>query len=317
MRLVPLAAVLRWSGLCCLSAALGSGASCGDSECNRWSQPEALDLGVTVDLHAVTFTKNGGDPRWFWAVGADGTVVEVGDDVVVHHPVAVDLHDVATDGDYIYAVGDAGTVVRGRRTGAPAWEVIDLGVTTSLWRVLPSGARTIVLGDDVFQVRDAVTDTWSSPPRPPGGWGELRALVRDPVDKVMVVVGRGGQAWSARDILGVWKPVDMGTQEDLLASWNDLVFGTHGTILKREAEGWRRIEVAETVDFVAMAPDDYLLGSDGRAFQWSKFHGLTSFATVEPGATDLAIQVDDQVTAAIVVGAAGQAHELHFENCGL
>jgi len=308
-----------------LGAALGGPLGCG-KDCGEWSAPEVLELGVDADLLAVAV-----DPAWdgegtppFYAVGAGGLIVASGDTIRSDQPVAVDLRDVGYHGEFVIAVGDAGTVVRASQDGSSDWEVVDVGVTQDLYAVVPNGQGELVLGEDVLLVHDGVADTWTPAPRPTGGWGSLRASLHDSYDGTRWVFGLAGVAWSTRDPLGTWERVDLDTDADLVAvtgGGSQFVVGSDGVILERLGGVWHNLGSDTSVDFVAAADPDALLTADGRLLGLSNFAdgGLRRNATLDPGMTAVAVgytgdSLQEDMTA-IVVGAGGRTVHLEYKAC--
>jgi len=298
---------------------------CG-KDCGEWSAPEVLELGVDADLLAVAV-----DPAWdgegtppFYAVGAGGLIVASGDTIRSDQPVAVDLRDVGYHGEFVIAVGDAGTVVRASQDGSSDWEVVDVGVTQDLYAVVPNGQGELVLGEDVLLVHDGVADTWTPAPRPTGGWGSLRASLHDSYDGTRWVFGLAGVAWSTRDPLGTWERVDLDTDADLVAvtgGGSQFVVGSDGVILERLGGVWHNLGSDTSVDFVAAADPDALLTADGRLLGLSNFAdgGLRRNATLDPGMTAVAVgytgdSLQEDMTA-IVVGAGGRTVHLEYKAC--
>lgn len=292
-------------------------------DCDKWSEPEPLALGVDADLLAVAI-----DPSWdgegnprFHAVGADGVIVRAGESITSESPVAADLRGVAYHREYVIAVGDAGTIVRAPFDGSGAWETVNAGVTDDLYAVTSYGTFALAVGDDAVIVHDSGADTWIPAPPPGGGWGSLRASFRDPSDASYWLVGLDGVAWSAREPQGPWTRADLGTDADLLAVDGDPhVYGSEGTILDRRDGMWRAIGSGADVDFISAAVNGALLTADGRLVRAHRTTGALQWnVELDPGMTAIAtLEGEEELggdTSAIVVGAGGRAVRLDYTAC--
>jgi hypothetical protein len=274
-------------GAAAVSAALVSMSGCPFlfSDCGSWGDFRSIDLGVSVDLHAVVQLEGWDETRNYEgaAVGADGTVVVWGTtrtDEGSQTPFAdvsslgtADLRAIWAESNdavnILWAVGDAGTAaVSG--DGGQTWQLVTLPTTANLHAIIGIGSRLLMAGDDVLLVQGA-DGTWTEVTAPDGGWGQLRALFNH--GDRLYAVGLDGVIRSTSDPSGEWIAESSGTQADLFAI-GDLhpksggtvaALGAGGTLLVRKSEGWERVDTDVSVDFLAYE-NLLVLGSDGGLF---------------------------------------------------
>lgn len=297
-----------------LGAALGVTA-CEAGDCDAWQDAQTIDLGVGDDLYAIA-TYDPDPTRRFFAVGAGGTIVESQDGVVtVHRPVTSELRAVVIAFETVWAVGDRGTLVR-RPVDGGDWQVIDLGLTTSLRAIASDGATIVAVGDDIVLVHDRDTDAWTEAPYPGGGWGDLRVVTTN--GGSFHAFGLAGAAWTALiDTRDPWEPLLELTTADLLAGTDSLVVGAGGTVLRLSLTGSWNLEPLEgdvRPDFVAVADENTALSADGRVF--SLFNGITELIGFGDGFT--AVAGDDYYggdRSLLAVGLGGRAVARDYDAC--
>lgn len=319
----PIRRSLRVLAVISLGPCLGGVPGC-QNDCFEYQAPTLLDLGVADDIHGIV-----ADPDWnsedrpnFHAVGAGGLIVAVRDGTRIDRPVATDLHAVVIRGSMALAVGDGGVLVRAPWDGSGSWEVVDAGVTANLYAVVPILSGELVLGDDIVLVHDADADTWIPAPRPPAGWGSLRAGYYE-TDGTYHVFGLAGVAWSTDDPLSNWHRVDMHTDADLRValSGDSFVAGSDGTLRRWLGDEWLVWDGNPSIDFVSAANLGTLLAADGRLLATTSVAdgALHEVATLEPGMTAVTIAREgediDSPRAAIAVGAGGSAYQLDLKVC--
>lgn len=256
------------------SLALGVAlASVGGCWCGGWVDgSEAIELGVDVDLHAVTGLGDLVDGRVYrgLAVGAEGTVVAWGSSeedyerFVERTTIAdVDLRGTWTEPGAWWVVGGAGTLAVSGDQGQ-SWSLIELTTDADLYAITSVGSRLVVVGDDVV-LTQSIDGSWSETP---GDWGQLRGVYSAPWRTW--AVGLGGVIWSTEDPSGEWIAEPSGVEADLLAVGSfhgDLVaVGAAGTLLIREADGWDRVKTREDVDLIAYH-GQAALGAGGELFE--------------------------------------------------
>ena len=294
-------------GAAAMSVALVSMSGCPLfwSGCGDWSDPESIDSSVSVDLHAVVALEGWEESRTYEgiAAGADGTIVIWGTSdsderfADVSMIGTADLRAVWTgattydvEASTFWVVGDAGTAaVSG--DGGQTWQLVALPTTANLHAIIGIGSQLVVAGDEVVLVQGA-DGTWTEVAAPDGGWGQLRSL-HSAGDR-LVAVGLGGVIRSTSDPSGEWIVESSGTQSDLFAigdfyyksDQTVLAVGAGGTLLVRTSEGWGRVDIDASVDFIAFG-DQLVLAADGGLFEIDDRAKLTRINTF-PGAKALA-----------------------------
>lgn len=121
-------------------------------------------LAITA-VFAIGCRKNKGDGGGAWAVGEDGTMLNVDADGVLGEG-----YDLTTSADFFgiacrgstdaWVVGERGTLLRTLDAGA-SWDVIDVGVTSTLRAVAAAENGVVyVVGDGVALVSRDAGDSW-------------------------------------------------------------------------------------------------------------------------------------------------------------
>lgn len=301
---------------------------CGPGECE---QHDLKDIPLAIqdrlnDVH-INYQERGDYP--------DGALVAVGDGGVIlvapsgyaplpaSRPVDVDLHAALLGpDDQVFVAGAGGTLLRGV-LGSDAWTPIATGTTAALhelaWIRVGTGnvdgsvdrEYQIAVGDDVVLVRDESDGSWDAVPPPPGGWGELRAVVGD---DWIHVAGLGGVIWSAPEPDALWVRADAGTTADLLAGdrgWSDeaVLVGARGTILHRVERAWVQVPSTIGPDLIVL---DWILAltSDGRVYDLALLDHPELEAWTAPWARSLAY--GGQL---VLVGDAGRAARIAVPTC--
>ena len=243
-----------------------------------------VELGVDVDLHDLIRVRTwiGEREYAYLSVGSGGTAVVWGTDRSGKTPVSFaetfELGDAdlraawSTDSSW-WVVGDAGTLMVTNNLGQ-RWESVELGTDADLHGITGLNARPIVVGDDFVAVR-APEGTWSEPPPPPEGWGQLRAVYS--ADGRVYAVGLGGVIWSTEDPGGDWSAEASGVESDLFAvgrlgeqySSEGVevgVAGAEGTLLVREDAGtWSLLPTELSVDLIDLDAQA-LLDAEGNIY---------------------------------------------------
>jgi hypothetical protein len=216
----------------------------------------------------------------------------------------VELRGVAGNGGFApiwWAVGDNGFAALSEDWGQ-TWTTLDLaGSTANLHAIIDTGSRMVVVGDQVVLVQ-GIDGSWSEPTPPAGGWGQLRAVVWN--GSRIWAVGLGGVIRSASDPGHEWIAESSGVTSDLfaVAEWRVdgedrmVAVGAAGTLLIRDADGWRRARTRENVTLVDFA-DGVALGSGGQLFDVNK-RGKLSLLETFPGARALSVSWTSEFTIA-------------------
>jgi hypothetical protein len=297
-------------GAAAVSVALPATSGCSlPRECGGVPETRPIELGVSVDLHAVAATQKG--DYEYVAVGAEGTVVAWGGSGVQVSTVGtVDLRGVAATSDSWWVVGDAGTVAVSGDQGQ-TWILVTVPTTADLRAVIRFGSQVVVVGDEVLLVQ-AADGMWIEMAAPDGSWGQLRALYHQAGR--LYTVGLGGVIWSTVDA-HEWIAESSGTEADLFAiggyssGSSFAAVGAAGTILVRKLDGWERIDNDESVDLVA-SDHGYYLGADGALLSFDSDGKLSQSDTFPAGAR--ALVYDGGILA---VGDSGAAFTYSFPEC--
>lgn len=280
-------------------------AGCGDGLCHQGDvSPIAVPPGSRLNAVALGYFAATLDEGSMLAVGDDGLVLtaDLNYQLRASRPVTADLHDVTYGpSGQRFAVGAGGTLIRGLVTD-DTWQPVATATTADLWRVAWLRVGTawldgsqdreyvIAVGDEVVLVRDPVDAGWDLVTPPPGGWGQLRAVVAD--DRIHVG-GLGGVLWSADDPRGPWTRQDIGTTADLLAAawdYEALLVGTRGTVVTRRDGAWVVVEtgLGDLIDFTGV----YGLAADGQLYRLSPPEEPLRLGWTAPGARALADDVE-------------------------
>lgn len=259
---------------------------CGSSlfgDCGGWGDIQTIELGVSVDLHAVTgllYEEDMDRTYTHLAVGADGTIVTWGyDDANFEDGIFVEISSVGTadlrailaESGSWWVVGDAGTVAVTDDRGQ-TWTTVALPTTADLYAIARIGGELMLAGNEVLLVQHA-DGSWIDLAAPQSGWGQLRALYF--FEERFYAVGLGGVIWSTTDPRGEWATENSGTQADLFAigglyyrrrHTTPVAFGAGGTVLVRKSKGWDRIDNDESTDLVGYH-DQLVLGDNGELFE--------------------------------------------------
>jgi hypothetical protein len=298
--LLPAMGLLR---IAAIGVALTSTTGCG-CEGYGWGEKRSLELGVSVDLHAVAQLDDDVMPLSYTglAVGADGTIVAWGFDfdVDVHgsEPFVevssfgtVDLRAISAELGSWWVVGDAGTAAVSGDHGQ-TWMGVDLSTTADLHAIARVGSEVVVAGDEIVLVQN--TDgAWTRVAAPDGEWGQLRALYNS--GDRLHAVGLGGVIWSTNDPRDEWVAETSGTHADLFAlgelrrrSEADTVVavGSGGTVLLLESNGWEQVRNRENTDLVDY-DEGLALGANGELFDVDH-RGKLSYVDTFSGARAIA-----------------------------
>jgi hypothetical protein len=268
-----LAAVL---GLLAVALSTGCIVVCtGDHD----SQLTRVELGTNEDLHAIValdHTTSNREYRYL-AVGDAGTVVAWGQTFAEVFDVGdVNLRAAWNDGPSWWVVGDGGTVAVSDNLGA-TWNTIVLA-DGDLHAIESFHRRPIIVGDDVVVLRNA-DGLWVEPPKPEGGWGQLRGIAVGPT--TVHVVGLGGVAWSTSDPTGEWIADPTGVDVDLFdagysSSGRLIAIGAQGTLLMHiggDPGYWYPYMNDVTADLLDY-DQDYVLARGGDVFEATYGGGL-------------------------------------------
>jgi photosystem II stability/assembly factor-like uncharacterized protein len=272
--------------------------SAGGCWCGGWVDgSESIELGVDVDLQAVTGLSDSLDPYWRsyfegLAVGSSGTVVAWGWDhdaearFVERFTVGeADLRAAWAAPSAWWVVGDDGLVAVSGDLGQ-TWTTVVLGTDADLRAITSVGSRMVVVGDDVVRTQ-SIDGSWSEPAHD-GEWGQLRALHRE--GGRLWAVGLEGVIWSTADPSEAWMREPSGVETDLFDVGHHydgvIAVGAAGTLLLREAGVWTRVKTREQVDLIAYEREA-VLAANGELFEITgKRHELSSIDSF-PGARAL------------------------------
>lgn len=311
---------IRLLGAAAVGVALTSTTSClWYVDCGGWEPSQSLDLGVTVDLHAVMQLYDFDMSRSYrgLAVGAAGTIVLWGDEdnnlgsepfVEMSSVGTADLRAISAERGSWWVVGDGGTAAVSGDHGQ-TWIPVDLSTTANLRAIARVGSQLVVAGDEVVLVQNA-DGTWTQLAAPGGAWGQLRGLAYH--GERLYAVGLGGVIWSTLDPRGEWVAEPSGTQADLFAIGDRTVIavGAGGTVLVRKANGWVPIDNDETVDLVDCV-ESVVLGVNGELFDINGQGELSQIDTFA-GARAMANDYQEYV---IAVGDGGVAFTKTESSC--
>jgi hypothetical protein len=281
---------------------------------------ETIDLGISVDLSAVTEI-GWGSGSGYLAVGSSGTilywdhtapkrddrfvrVMDLGDH---------DLHALVRLWDGYMVVGDGGTAAIGEGD-ARSWTPLDVGVSADLHAIVPSADGLLLVGDGVV-VRMSVEGEWTEIPPPDGGWGQLRAGIG--TYGATYLIGLDGVIWAhyEEEPASPWIAEWPGTSADLFdidipgESETPLVVGANGTFLRGSFGSWVPIDTGLTADLIRLH-DGMLLTAEGELFEVDAYSGVVDLSKrwTHPGALDFA-HAEHQIG---IVGSDGLALDISF-----
>lgn len=154
-------------------------------------------LSLAAALAASTGCKKKGGGSW--AVGDDGAMLSIGDDLSIgHHGVdgAANLRGIACrDGAIGWVVGDGGTALRSDPDGA--WWPLELGTQRDLRAVAAAASdRVYVAGDGIAAISDDSGDSWSAIP---GADASYTATATSYDGRLLLLAGVDGSIWRAVD----------------------------------------------------------------------------------------------------------------------
>jgi hypothetical protein len=316
--------------LLCTSAAAAAVVSLEGCYCvgyEPWAPADVLELATDADLHAVVQLQADSSDHVYagLAVGAGGSVIAWGHDyspttydsklfVEASQIGDADLHAVWVDDSAWWVVGDAGMAAVSDDRGL-TWTPVDLGTTADLRGIAAVGSRLVVVGDGVVRLQGG-DGIWVEVPAPAGGWGDLRAVHHD--GSRVYVVGLAGKIWSALDPSDEWIAEDIGTNADLFdvgtfGSYYDepmlAVVGSAGTLLFRDADGWKSVESRTSVDLIAYE-NGRVLAAGGGLYEIDDELRLRHVDTLND-----AQALSSSGDGAIAVGTNGAAYEKPYYAC--
>jgi PKD repeat protein len=244
-------------------------------DCDEWRLVNPLPS--ERHLNDVAF----GEGRYV-AVGDGGTMLSASSHVVWESeasPTPNDLRSVVATGSGFLAVGEQGTVVRSTPDGgwslvaAPtARDLVDIAWDGGSTLVAVGGAGTIVRSGDGGQ-------SWSVSPS--GVEGDIRAVAW--TGDGFLAAGQGGTAVVSADG-SVWAPLDLETQEDIIAIASNrsttVVVTADGTVLTSiDGGGWKRRPIDSDIRDIAWIGDRFVTAGrlyfslDGHDWRYSQVHG--------------------------------------------
>jgi hypothetical protein len=307
---------------------LTSTSGCLSLPCGHWYRPKSLELGVTVDLHAVVQLTESAETRSYsgLAVGANGTVVAWGivSITALGYERFVETSFVGSanlraiwvhEGNSWWVVGDAGTAAFSEDHGE-TWTPVALPTTADLHAIARVKSRYVVVGDDVV-LDQAADGTWSEVAAPDGEWGQLRALFHQ-ADRIYAV-GLNGVIWSTADASGPWVAESSGTQADLFAVGGHefrsgvpvVAVGAGGTVLVRKSGTWERARNNEHIDLLGYVIP-YALGANGELFEVHSDGTLSRVGKKMRGTQAVALG-----WGVVAVGNGGAAFRMEQEICNV
>jgi hypothetical protein len=169
-------------------------------------------------------------------------------------------------------VEDGGVTVLGHlvlhsATGAGDWERHVLLGYKTLRAVTASGGIAMAVGDGAYRALRRDGERYTPVLSKAGTGKDLRGVAA--LGELFVAVGHGGVAVARTPALG-WQKEQTGTKQDLLAACRDgaeiLAVGAGGTMLRRDADGWRPLPalIAATLRGCARGPlGCFAVGDDG------------------------------------------------------
>lgn len=333
------------------AALLGTSNGCCKPE--GWLEIEQYDAGVSTDLHAMVDTldyhrlavgSNGVvlvfDAGWNGIVaptgGSEATVSTVPGGADLHGAMwePIDEWDdtLLENRAHGWVVGDGGVVAITTDLGQ-TWSMVDVGTTNDLYAIASSNVITesneygpvVVVGDGTVRFQD-IDGTWSEPPAPVGGWGQLRDIFA--YGGRLWAVGLGGVMWTAEHPSEDWVAQDTSTSADLLVVTRCVdgdrgegdriqAFGAGGAALFHGpgTSDWTSYDTGLDADIIG-CDGALFLTADGEVFEVDRHRGHARFThvTTVPGARALDYGIED--AALVVVGDAGLVAGTAFVGCG-